>query len=152
MKKIFLICAFILNSYFVYANEPEKFKNPIFYKTLYSLATKGNTIKITPSSYYVKNYSGYETSAKCKLLDNEINKIVLKCLHSPTDSEIKKELIYVPSDGKPISWIYKFIIPSKEQQVYKGGKRIILYPRLSWEKEEDSLSYENYIIYTSEEN
>ena len=151
MKKIFLILALALYFNPSYASETENFINPIFYKTLHSMGTKGDTVKITPTTYQIKNYYGYETSANCELLENEIHKVTLKCLHLPADTA-KKELIIVGPNEKPKSWIYKFIIPEKDEQIYHGGLRVILYDRLSWEKEEDSISYENFIIYNSEED
>ena len=152
MRKIVLILGLLLNFNLAHAEQIEKFVNPLFYKTLYGMATKGDTIKITPNSYYVKNYYGYEASAKCELLENKMDKVVLKCLHRPSDPNNKKELHMVGPDEISVSWIYKFVIPQKEEQVYKSGTRVILYPRLSWEREEDSISYENYIIYTSGKN
>ena len=152
MKRIFWVLVLIFMAGTVRAEEEKKeFKNPIFSKTLYGMATKGDTVKITPSSYYIKNYYGYETSAKCELLENEMDKVVLKCLHLPAHPS-KKELVIVRPDGVPTSWIYKFVIPPKEEQVYGKDVRVILYPRLAWEEEDQSVSYENYVIYTSEEN
>ena len=152
MRKIVLILGLLLNFNLAHAEQIEKFVNPLFYKTLYGMATKGDTIKITPNSYYVKNYYGYEASAKCELLENKMDKVVLKCLHLPPDPNNKKELHLVGYPEIPVSWIYKFVIPQKEEQVYGNDLRVILYSRLSWEKEEESISYENYVIYTSEEN
>lgn len=152
MEKIFLILTMVLNFNFAYADELPKFKNPIFYKTLYGMATKGDIINITPTEYHVRNYYGYETYAKCELLENEINKVVLKCLHLPANPNNKKELIMVKSDGIPTSWTYEFVIPEKDEQVYGHDLRVILYPHLSREKNNEHFSYENYVIYTSEKN
>lgn len=110
MKKILGLCLFLAVTGCVAKPKEERFVNPIFYSLLEGPNYQYDTIKITPTSYFIRNYFGYYTMANCEMLENTMEKVKLKCLYLPADSNNKEELVYADPDEEPLSITQEFVI------------------------------------------
>lgn len=155
MKKILLILLWGVVIFSAVAEEnkkqasEERFVNPLFYKGMINFRKEPNFVKITPTSYYIQNCYGYRTSARCEMLKNTEDIVILKCLHLPEDRNDEQALIITGYDNKPQIWTYKFLIRWKEFQTSKEGTyvREISY----YQDEKEPTSYINFLIYDSEQ-
>lgn len=150
MRKVFVIVLFgVFISFIVRAGE-DKFVNPIFYQAMEGVGTRPDLIKISPSEIYIQNYYGYSLTAKCEMLENVVDTVILKCLYMPRDKDDDNVLIMVDYDEEPTYWTHKFYIWPKEEQTSELG---IYVRKYNYYKDEKKwTSYENLIIYYSEEN
>ncbi len=125
---IALITLFTLTACTSTPKPEETFVNPIFYSLMERTNKEFDAIKITPTSYFVRNYYGYYTMANCEMLENTMTKVTLKCLFLPADPNNKEELVMVEPEDEPTTWTEEFVI--NEEQSYSNGTSIIDYSYL----------------------
>ncbi len=146
MRKIITVLCFALLTSCALWQREERFVNPIFYETMEEIGYEYSTIKLTPTTYYIKNFYGYHTSAECEMLENLEDRITLKCLFMPADPNNEEELIIVGSDDTPKIWTQTYII--WPEQNHKSGTTIVEYSY--YESEEDWCSRQPYITVSPE--
>ena len=125
MKKLIILFILFLTS--CTSVKKDEFVNPIFYNKMVGTYTKYDTVQITPTSYHITNFYGYQAKAECELLENTWEKVTLKCLHLPHDKNNENELIIVGEDDEPTYWTYKYILAPEDEQTEKNGKFITRY-------------------------
>lgn len=146
MKKFLIIlCTILTACSLLLQKEEETFVNPIFYKPLEGLKYRPDLYKIRPDKLFRQNFYGYNTTVNCEMLENTINTVVLKCLHTPKPPEALEI-----SGDKPSIWTYKFYIWPQEEQTSEIGTYIRVYKYLNdeydkFKDKEDWLSYSNLI-------
>ena len=125
MKKLIALFTILLTS--CTSVKKDEFVNPIFYNKMVGTYTKYDTVQITPTSYHITNFYGYQAKAECELLENTWEKVTLKCLHLPHDKNNENELIIVGEDDEPTYWTRIFILAPEDEQTEKNGKFITRY-------------------------
>ncbi len=143
-KLITVLCFVLLTSCALWPRE-ERFVNPIFYKPLEGLKYNPDLYKIRPNKLFMQNFYGYNTTVDCDMLENTMETVVLKCLHTPEPPGA----LEIAGDTPGI-WTYKFYIWPEEEQTSDMGIYIRVYRYLDDEYErfkdkEDWLSYSNLI-------
>ena len=76
MKKLFLLCTFILTSCSLFHEKEERFVNPLFYKTLYPIPTTEAETRLTPTKIYSKSTI---SKKECQLLKNTERELIFSC-------------------------------------------------------------------------
>ncbi len=122
---IALITLFTLTACTSTPKPEETFVNPIFYSLMERTNKEFDAIKITPTSYFVRNYYGYYTMANCEMLENTMTKVTLKCLFHPAAPNNKDELVMVEPEDEPIAYIQSYKL--SENQNYSKGTFIQEY-------------------------
>ena len=125
MKKLVFVFTILLSA--CSSVKKDEFVNPIFYNKMIGTYTEYDTVQITPTSYHITNFYGYQAKAECELLENTWEKVTLKCLHLPHDKNNENELIIVGEDDEPTYWTRIFILAPEDEQTEKNGKFITRY-------------------------
>lgn len=144
MKKLITILCIILTACSLLPQKKEeRFVNPIFYQPLEGLKYKPDLYKIRPDKLFIQNFYGYNTTVNCEMLENTMDTVVLKCLHTPEPPNT----LHV-SGGTTTTWTYKFYIWPEEEQDSELGTdiRVYHYPRNDYEQNRWS-SYSNLFVY-----
>ena len=103
MKKHIILClTFLLSACSLLNSYDKEFKNPIFYQPMRPLSTRTGWTYLTPTSVNFRtplDKNKINSTGKCDLIENEQDKITLKCKILRRDGYVTTEyLTYVITD------------------------------------------------------
>ena len=119
MKKSFVSLVFFLTACHLTPHYDTEFKNPIFYQTLRPLSKTVGYVYLTPTSIKLSelfNKDKIDYIGKCDLIENEQDRITLKCTGEWFDGSpynryftyiTTKALELVPNCLRIVAYIYK---------------------------------------------
>ncbi len=120
MKKHIILClTLLLSACSLFNSYDKEFKNPIFYQPMRPLSTRTGWTYLTPTSVNFRtplDKNKINSTGKCDLIENEQDKITLKCKIFRRDGYVTTEyLTYVITD------LYLFDRLRIEERIDGGG-------------------------------